>query len=179
LDIKNILNNLSPREKILLYSVGVLAFILLIYMVAFVPLLNARKQYEFESKQLEGQFSELKSIAEKYIAYKQNHDELRSMLNRKKSLSVLTYLENVSESSGIRDNIEYIKPKGNETKEGITKDLVEIKIDAIEIPGLIQFLYNIEDNRKGLVISYLRLKPFFKEKGKADAIIGITDISVN
>jgi len=76
----------------------------------------------------------------------------------------------------VRDNIEYIRPRGSETKEGITTASVEMKIDAISATDLFLFLGGIEKNRKGLIVSYLRLKPFFKEKDKVDVIVRVHDI---
>jgi hypothetical protein len=53
-----------------------------------------------------------------------------------------------------------------------------MKIDAISAADLFLFLGSIEKNRKGLIISYLRLKPFFKEKNKVDVIVRVLDIAV-
>jgi hypothetical protein len=100
-------------------------------------------------------------------------------LKEKKSLSVLTYLENIAGELGIRGNIEYIRPKGRETKEGITSLGVEMKIDAIEVQKLIMYLYTIEERRNGLTASNLRLKPFFREKGKVDVIVTVTDVTAD
>jgi general secretion pathway protein M len=177
-DIRNLLKNLSNRERILLYGAFVFILLFLIYQILFVPLLNSRRELVVENSVLETRFNELKSIAERYEAEKLTYTQFKEMLGRKKSLSVLTFLENISEMVGIRDNIEYIKPKGNERKEGIVKSGVEIKIDAVSVQKLIEFLYEIEENRNGLIVSYLRLKPFFKEKGKVDVIVGITDVTV-
>ena len=178
MDIRNLLKNLSNRERILLYGAFVFILLFLIYQILFVPLLNSRRELVVENNLLEARFNELKSIAERYEAEKLTYIQFKEMLDNKKSLSVLTYLENISEMVGIRDSIEYIKPKGNERKEGVVKSGVEIKIDAIPVQKLIEFLYEIEENRSGLIVSYLRLKPFFKEKGKVDVIVGITDITV-
>ena len=54
-----------------------------------------------------------------------------------------------------------------------------MKIDAISARDLFLFLGGIEKNRKGLIISYLRLKPFFKEKEKVDVIVRVNDITVD
>jgi len=178
LDIRNLLKNLSNREKILIYGAFLIIVLFLIYQIVFVPLLNSRRDFESERSLLESRFYELKSIAERYESDQETYNKLKKMLDSKKALSVLTYLENISEWTGIRDNIEYIKPRGIETKEGISKDMVEIKINAIPVQNLIHFLYQIEKNRSGLIVSYLRLKPFFKEKGKADVIVGITDVTI-
>jgi len=175
LDIRNLLRNVSNREKIFIYVALVLLISFLIYQIVFVPLLRARKEYEVEWAELEARFHELKVLAERYVAEKNNYDTLLKMFEEKRALSVLTYLENVAEDVGIRENIEYIKPKGNESKNSITKTMVEIKIDAISISDLMLFTYRIEEGRNGLIVSYLRLKPFFKNREKVDTIIRITD----
>ena len=178
MDLKNPLKNLSNREKTLIYGASLLILFFLIYQIVFVPLLSSRREYESEIRLLESRFSELKSIAGKYESEKEAYAQLKNILNRKKTISVLTYLENISQNAGIRQNIEYIKPRSNETRDGITRVQVEMKIDAIPVQNLLQFLYEIEESRNGLIVSYLRLKPFFKEKGKVDAVVSITDITV-
>ena len=137
MDIRNLLKNLSNRERILLYGAFVFILLFLIYQILFVPLLNSRRELVAENNVLEARFNELKSIAERYEAEKLTYTQFKEMLDRKKSLSVLTFLENISEMVGIRDNIEYIKPKRNGRKEGIVKSGVEIKIDAIPVQKLI------------------------------------------
>ena len=178
LDIRNRLRNLSNREKILIYGAVLAIVLFLIYQLLFAPLLNSRSEYNLESTRLEKSLYEFKSLSEKYVAEKEAYDRLKKMLDSKKGLSVLTYLENISQNVGITENIEYIKPKGSATSEGITKALVEIKIDALPAQSLLVFLYEIEEKRVGLIVTYLRMKPFFKEKGKVDVIIGISDITV-
>lgn len=178
MDLKTSLKNLSNREKSLIYGAAFFVMIFLIYQLVFAPLLSARREYETEIRLLETRFSELKNTAGRYKAETEAFENLKQMLDRKKSLSVLTYLENISQRAGVRENIEYIRPKGSETKDGIARSQVEMKIDAIPVQNLLQFLFEIEENRIGLVVSYLRLKPFFKEKGKVDAIVSITDYSL-
>jgi hypothetical protein len=178
LDLKGRLKNLSNREKMLIYGAAFFVLILFIYQLVFVPLLNARREYESEIRLLEARFSELKTVAGRYESEKDAYDKLKRVLDRKKALSVLTYLENISQRAGVRENIEYIRPKGGTSRNGILQSQVEMKIDAIPVQNLLQFLYEIEENRNGLIVSYLRLKPFFKEKGKVDAIVSITDFAL-
>jgi hypothetical protein len=178
LDIRDRLKNLSNREKILIYGAVLGLVLFLIYQLLVDPLLGSRSEYIRESARLEENLHELKALSEKYIAEKAAYDRLKKMLDSKKGLSVLTYLENISQNVGITENIEYIKPKGSETSEGITTARVEIKIDALPAQSLLVFLYEIEEKRVGLIVTYLRMKPFFKEKGKVDVVIGISDVTV-
>jgi type II secretory pathway component PulM len=178
LDLKASLKNLSSREKVLLYGAAFLLVIFLIFQLVFAPLIAARREYAEEILVLESRFSELKNIAGRYEAEKEGYDRLKRSLDAKRSLAVLTYLENISQKVGVKENIEYIRPKGSESRNGTNSSQVELKIDAIPIQSLLQFLFEIEENRNGIIVTYLRLKPFFKEKGKVDVLVTITDYSL-
>lgn len=175
--ISGILKKLSGRERALVFITLLLLLFFLIYQLGFVPFLNAREDYEVENAVLEGSFQELLTLAEKYTQEREYYLELKQTLGRKSSIPVLTYLENAAGEIGIRDSIEYIRPKESEVTEVLREDSVEIKIDAIEVSKLLDFLYRIEENRNGLIVTYLRLKPYFRDRSKTDAVVVITDIS--
>ncbi len=179
MEIKGFLKKISGREKMFIIGALAVLVIFLIYQILFVPLLRSQDLYQQQRIELENLYSNYQVLTERYLSQKSYYDSFREQLDRKKSLSVLTYLENESQSAGIRDNIEYIRPKGSETKNGVTASSVEIKIDAISARDLLLFLSNIERNRNGLIVSYLRLKPFFKEKEKVDVVVRVADIIVD
>jgi hypothetical protein len=176
--MREMINKLSERERLLLIASIVLLFLFLVYQFGVFPFIRAKENYRLENVRLSQSLRELRGIAEKYAGEKLYFDDLGRLLSGKKSLSVLTYLENVAGEQGIRERIDYIRPKGTEVKEGLTTVNVEMKIDGVEVSRLVMFLYGIEEKRNGLVVSSLRLKPFFKEKGKVDAIVSVSDVAV-
>jgi len=178
LQVKNLFRTVSNREKILIYAACMLLLAFVVYQFVFLPLLHARREYEIQRVELENRVGDIEVIAQRYASEKSYLDRLVKTLERKKSISVLTFLENAAEDVGIKDNIEYIKPKGNETGDGISKTVVELKIDAISIVDLMRFLYRIEEERNGLIVSYLRVKPYFKDKSKSDVIFRIEDVNI-
>ena len=178
MQVKNLFRTVSNREKILIYAACMLLLAFVVYQFVFLPLLHARREYELQWIELENRVGDIEVIARRYASEKSYLDRLVKTLERKKSISVLTFLENVAEDVGIKDNIEYIKPKGNETGDGISKTVVELKIDAISIVDLMRFLYRIEEERNGLIVSYLRVKPYFKDKSKSDVIFRIEDVNI-
>jgi hypothetical protein len=174
--VKQIFKNVSNREKILIFTAFFILAVFVVYQFVFVPLLSARDQYALEYREMQSRVAGMESVARRYAEEKAYLDGLMKSFERKKSVSVLTFLENAAENAGIRDNIEYIKPKGNETKNGMTRTVVELKVDAVSIVDLMRFLYRIEEERKGLVVSYLRIKPYFKDRSKSDVIFRIADV---
>lgn len=176
MEIRGLLRNISGRERIFIIGAAAMLVIFLIYQLVYTPLMRRRDEYQNEIVELENSYGNYELLAGRYLEARNVHDSYRSELLDKKSLSVLTYLENEAQSAGVRDNIEYIRPRGMETEEGIITASVEMKIDAITATDLFLFLGGIEKNRKGLIIAYLRLKPFFKEKNKVDVVVRVHDI---
>jgi general secretion pathway protein M len=172
------LTNLSVREKTLIVTVFVLLSVFLVFQFVYVPLLRSRDAYRQSVRDLESRLGTMQVLAETYASDRLVYDRMSGALRRKRSLSVLTYLENESQRSGVRDQIEYIRPGGAQTDEEITTTVVEMKIDAIGMNDMIVFLANVERNREGLVISYLRLKPFFQDRSKVDAVVRVRDVTI-
>lgn len=178
MELRSLLKRLSDRERVLLSIALALLIVFLIYQLIFAPIIKARNEYDIRLSQLERRFDELKVIGQLYESEKEAYTSLQEMLKNKSDLSVLTYLENISASAGIKDNIEYIKPQGTEVKNGMNRSMVEIKIDAIPIQNLALFLYEVEENRDGLLATYLRIKPFFRDRTKVDAVVVIEDVTL-
>jgi hypothetical protein len=177
-EIKGLLRNISGRERMFVIGAAALLIIFLIYQFVYAPLMGRRDEYLNEIVEMENSYGSYELLTGRYLSARGVYDSYRSQLLEKRSLSVLTYLENEAQRAGVRDNIEYIRPRGMETKDGIISESVEMKINAISATDLFMFLGSIEKNRKGLIISYLRLKPFFKEKNKVDVIVRVHDIAV-
>jgi len=176
-DLRKLLGNISGRERGLIIGALAVLFIFLVYQFLYFPLIKTRDGYRSEIVELENRYASYRLLTQRYIAEKSRYDSVVEKLKLKQSLSVLTYLENQASIAGIRESIDYIRPRGTETRDGIVQSSVEIKVDAIPPGDLLLFLQGIERNRDGLVVSYLRLKPFFKERDKMDAIVVITDVT--
>jgi general secretion pathway protein M len=172
------LRNLSGREKGLVVGAGAVLVLFLVYQLGYVPLFRSRETYQARAEEMESRLQTLSLLADAQMESRERYRTLAGELERKRGVSVLSYLEDEARKTGIRESIEYVKPRGTEQEEAVTKSLVEIKIDAVSLASLIEFLAGAERNRKGLTVTYLRLKPFFKDRSKVDAVVRLTDVMV-
>lgn len=170
--------NLSGREKGLIVGAGVVLILFLIYQLGYVPLLRSRETYRARAEEMESRLHTLTLLADAHLDSRERYRMIAGELETKRGVSVLSYLEDEARKTGIRESIEYVKPRGTEQEDAVTKSLVEMKIDAVSLAALIEFLAGAERNRKGLTVTYLRLKPFFKDRSKVDAVVRLTDVMV-
>jgi hypothetical protein len=170
--------DLSTREMALIAAVLVLLVAFLVFQFVYVPLLRTREEYRVRVEDLTNSLDTMKTLAESYASDRLTYERMSGALRRKTSLSVLSYLESEARRAGVRDRIEYIRPGETEREDDVSTTHVEMKIDAIGMGEMILFLGNVEKNREGLVISYLRLKPFFRDRSKVDAVVRVRDVTV-
>ncbi|MFW6180516.1 MAG: type II secretion system protein GspM [Spirochaetota bacterium] len=171
-------SRLSAREKLLILGTGVLLALFLVYQAGYAPLLRARAAYRAQAEEMAGRLQTLTLLAEAHLQSRERYRTLAGALDRGERASVLSYLEDEAHRAGVRELIEYIRP-GSTGREGVvTRSQVEMKIDAVNLAGLVEFLSAVERNREGLTVTYLRLKPFFRDRSKVDALVRITDVTV-
>ncbi len=171
-------NNLSGREKLMILGAGALVVLFLVYQIGYVPLLRSRETYRARADEMSSRLHTLTLLAEAYLESREQYQALTGALEKKRGASVLSYLEDEARRAGIRDSIEYVRPRGTEQEEALTSSLVEMKIDAVGLAELIEFLGGAERSREGLTVTYLRLKPFFRDRSKVDAVVRLTDVTV-
>ncbi len=172
------LSRLSLRERILLLIMSFIIFLFLIYQFIFVPLIKKREILINREKVLLSEYNKLRDIAEDYVYYRDYYNIMKKKLLGKRNKSVLTYIEDMATSKNIRDNIDYIRPGEIKVNENIIKSYVEVKLDAVDVEELVRFLDSIEKNRPGILVDYIRVKPFFKDRSKVDCIVKLVDIDV-
>jgi len=174
----NFLGSISNRDKLLIFVTAFFLILFLLYQFVALPLSEKKRELQIQEETYMKELERLREIGKEYVEYKNKYLALTEMIEKKRNSSVLTYLDNMSQSLGIRDNIDYIRPNGTIEDDDLIKNIVEIKIDAIVVDDLVKFMNKIENQRPGLLIYSIRLKPFFKDRSKTDATIKIIDINL-
>ena len=171
-------NRLSTREKLLILGAGALLALLLVYQAGYAPLLRSRAAYRSRAEEMSGRLQTLTLLAEAHLQSRDRYRDLAAVLDKGDRASVLSYLEDEARRAGVRESIEYIRPGATGREGVVVRSQVEMKIDAVSLAGLVEFLSAVERNREGLTVTYLRLKPFFRDRSKVDAVVRITDVTV-
>jgi len=175
---RSLFGTISIRDKLLIFITIIVLVVFIIYQFVALPLSEKKRGLITEEQKYREELKRLREVGGQFVEYKHKYDSLKNMLEKKKGNSVLTYLDNMSQSAGIRENIDYIKPSGTVEDKNLIKNIVEIKVDAVVVNDLVKFMNKIENGRDGLLVYSIRLKPFFKDRSKTDAIVRIIDIDI-
>jgi hypothetical protein len=96
----------------------------------------------------------------------------RDLAGREKDFSLFSYLDSQVRLSGIKQNVEYMKPFTKKLeKSDYQLATVKVKLRAVYLGELIDFLFRIESSGNGVTITSLSLSKTGKEKNRLDAVI--------
>ncbi len=84
---------------------------------------------------------------------------VEKLAGREKDFSLASHLEELIQASGLKGNLTILRPLPVEAAaSGLTRVLVEIKLEKVPIEGLTKLLYRIEFSDKLLTVTRLSLK---------------------
>ncbi|HOK41066.1 MAG TPA: hypothetical protein PLD27_08525 [bacterium] len=133
---------------------------------------------------------ELKAVENEYNQFIENVSktkELKENFNIKESilLTELTnfifeeYVNKGLEETGIKKRVLYFKPIKTNNNEEYEETEYEIKIEDIRIKELVRFLYKIENEKKIIKVSSLKMNKSIKLKNQFDVIINLKYLKKN
>ncbi len=165
--------DLSKREK----NVVVIGLTFLVvffgYQIFFAPVFENHANLTRILGDKQAAFKQMVSLGRQYQQQAgQDGPVSGDLVAREKDFSLFSFLDSQVRHSGIKQNVEYMKP--------FTKDLeksdyqiatVKVKLKAVYLGELADFLFRIESSNNGVAITSLSLSKTGKEKSRLDAVI--------
>lgn len=94
----------------------------------------------------------------------------QSILQRDKKFTLFSFLDQLAGTSGIKENISYMKPTTSKNQEaGLQKTIVEMKLQDITLNQLTSYLHGIETSKNMVFVKRLSIS----KKGKQDGFITV------
>lgn len=163
---------LAKREK---YFVGIavcsVAFFLLFQLLIF-PFFEKRERLQSGVKAKEEALREIMRLSGEYQAYKGDSREIQRLLaKRKGGFTLFAFLEKAAGEAGVKENIDYMKPSASKGTGPYKESMVEMKLEAITLNQLTQYLHRIESPEDLISIKRISIKQNNKEAGYLDAVL--------
>jgi general secretion pathway protein M len=152
--------NLGGREKLVLIAGGVAVALLLFYRFGLSPALERLRMLDRLVATKERDLHEMKSLRETYLAQKSLMEEVnRSLAQRGQDFAIFSFLEDLANKTGIKNNIMYMKPALTTPGELFRESSVEMRLEGIALQQLTRYLYDIEQAPQLLRVRRMHIKP--------------------
>jgi hypothetical protein len=162
---------LSIREKNIVSAGGILGIIFIAIQFIYFPAVDNRNELNRILMVEKDSLKQIQALQKKYLAQEQNLDLKKEALGfRDKTFTLFSFLDLQAEKSGIKKNIDYMKPFSQDL-ENYRISKVKLKIKNVFLNELMAFIKRIETSDSAVQIISLSLSKAGKKKDRLDAVI--------
>ena len=165
---------LAKRERLYvsLAASAIALFILLEFLI--LPFFKERSRMKrgIIDKQVE-----LRAVMEssaRLKALRNNSQGLeQSLIRREKGFALFSFLERAAGTAKVKENIKSMKPSISKGPGDYKESTVEMKIEAVTLQQLVDYLYQIESPENVVYIKSMSIQENKTGKGYVDAILRV------
>jgi general secretion pathway protein M len=151
---------LGRREKLVIIAGGVAVVLLLFYRFGLSPAIERMRMLDRLVAIKERDLHQMKTLRETYLAQKRLMEEVnRSLAQRGQDFAIFSFLEDLANKTGIKNNIMYMKPALTTPGELFRESSVEMRLEGIALQQLTRYLYDIELAPQLLRVRRMHIKP--------------------
>ena len=168
---------LSQREKWAVAAAGtaLVAFIFLQFVV--LPLFDRRARLHKGLAAREQAVAEMRAMQEQYRSLSSRSGSLAATLAaREAGFSLFAFLEKNADDSGVRDKIAHMKPSEASGNELFQQSQVEMKLQAVSLGQLVQFLERVESPAHLVGVDKITIQENTRDKGLLDVTLQLVSI---
>ena len=97
----------------------------------------------------------------------------QSLMKREQGFALFSYLEKAAGTAKVKENIKSMKPSTSKGQGDYKESTVEVRIEAVTLQQLVDYLYRIESPDKVVYIKRMSIQENKKGKGYIDAILQV------
>jgi general secretion pathway protein M len=151
---------LGGRERLVIIAGGIAVALLLFYRFGLSPTLERLRTLDRLVGVKERDLQQMKTLRETYLAQKRLLEEVnRNLGQRGQDFAIFSFLEDLANKTGIKDNIKYMNPAVTTPGELFRESSVEMRLEGIALQQLTRYVYDIERAPQLLRVRRMHIKP--------------------
>ena len=167
-----IIMRLAKREKSFVVLAACAIVIFFLFQFLIFPFFDKRERLQRGIKAKRAGLKEIMTLSAEYGAYKKGSQGIKQLLSsRQKDFTLFRFLERTAGEAGVKENIKYMKPSVSKSTGPYKELMVEMKLEAITLNQLTQYLYRIESPENLITVKRISVKENKKEAGYLDAVL--------
>jgi type II secretory pathway component PulM len=170
-------SNLSARERWLVLGAAVFVGSALLFAIIVNPIMDKKQRYIRMAQDKRQDLAEFNEFASEYRSLQSSLAEMkRKVASGSSDMSLLAAMESSARKLGLADRIASMKPFTSELESGMVQSSVEMRVEKIDLKGLVQFIEAIETGPNMAVTTRLRIKTRFDDSALLDTTLLVTTL---
>ncbi|MBV5316820.1 MAG: type II secretion system protein M [Desulfobulbaceae bacterium] len=168
---------LNQREKMAVGIAGVCLFVFVVLQFIVFPLVDKRAKLIKGLATREKAVVEMRSMQARYRDLSQQRGSLIDRLaKREAGFSLFSFLEKNAADSSVKEQIAYMKPSESAKNEVFKQSLVEMKLQAVGLQQLVEFLEKTESPEQLVGIDKITIQENTKEEATLDVTLQMVSV---
>jgi general secretion pathway protein M len=174
LQTKTGFNRLAKREKLVVGG-GIVFVIGFIFFVGLLnPYFEARDKLQRSMQRKQQEVLDMAILQQEYRDLKDRQGGvLEQLAIRDPKFSLFSFLEQQASDVKVKDRVTYMKPSSTELDDGLRESVVEMKMEEVTLPQLVEFLQKIESTQNVVVIKRIAIQRNRRTQDLLDVVIAI------
>ena len=168
---------ITPRDRKVLIVGSVLVLLFLVLQFGIFPLLENRDRLQ---RGIVSREKALVEMNELQAQYRQLHGKantlLEQLVGRQNDFSLFSFLEQMAAKSAVKKNITYMMPSETADEGQFKEILVEMKLQAISLKQLVDFLNLVESPENVVALKRISIQENKKEEATLDVILQVVSL---
>ncbi len=173
------LKNISPRERVMVVSVVVIAAISFLWLGVYEPLVEGRETLKRKIAVKKKELVEVSLLSKKALEEKKRYERLRKKLGAlPRGLSAIAAMESLATEAGIRGKIVSMSPQPSMNIEGYEESLINIKMQNVNLQEIKLFLESKQAAQNVFRIKRISIKPKFDDSSLLDISMSVASYAI-
>lgn len=170
-------SKISTRERWLVVGAAVFVGSVLIYGLIVSPVMEKNRRYERIAKDTREDLALFERFALEYRTLETSLADMeKKVASRSSDMSLLAAMESSARKLGLADRIASMKPFSSDLESGIVQSSVEMRVEKVDLSGLVRFIEAIETGPHMAVTTRLRVKARFDDPALLDTTLLVTTL---
>ncbi len=153
---------MSQRERAIVLLGGTVVGLTLLFVTVVDPLLTILERLERQTVRTQKDIMELARLGQEHALKRERLAEAeRRMPGVGSHFSLLTFMEEAAMTTGVREWITGMQPQVQALTQGYQETAVELRLEGVQLPELLELLLTIEQGPYDLRVRHLQIRPKF------------------
>jgi len=171
---------MNKRERYaIMLAAGVIGIFLIVTLIV-EPFVSKTDQLKQNLQDKAATLEQMRQLQSEYAALTQKTEVSKALFSRrKKGFKLNSFLVQLAGEAGIRNNISSMKPSTKVEKDSSYKiSRVEMKLDAITLKQLTNYLYGVETSKNMVDIRRISISKQDKKLGLLTAVLQVETVEI-
>ena len=169
--LEQLVERLSPRERLLLGAAGTVTALLVCWLVASA-LTERRQTLGAQIVASERELGEIVTLSDRFAHLRADSDAIqRTLASGGADFSLFSHLESVTREVLSRERVAAMNPSTRNVSEELQEEDVEMRLSGVSLRELVSLLYRVEKSDLPLLVSRLQMKKRFDQPYVFDATL--------